>query len=110
LASTLSTHDLLTAVKYKLAGLEMGLWPRPTDHEQVSDIGWFLYSSRYQDEMRVAEMLSDALGIRVGARWRQIKTTDTNRRNQNANDLENVVRALHIEGPSPIWLIFYCFH
>lgn len=100
LASTLSTHDLLTAVKYKLAGLEMGLWPRPTDHEQVSDIGWFLYSSRYQDEMRVAEMLSDALGIRVGARWRQIKTTDTNRRNQNANDPENVIRALHIEGPS----------
>ncbi len=100
LASSLSTQELLTAVKYKLAGLEMGLWPRPTDHEQVLDIGWFLYSSRYQDEARIAAMLSEELGIFIGARWRQIRTTDGNRCNQGVNDPENTVRALHIEGPS----------
>jgi hypothetical protein len=100
LASSLSTQDLLNAVKYKLAGLEMGLWPRPTDHEQVSDIGWLLYSSRYQDEHRIAEMFSNDLGIIIGARWHQIHTTDSNRHNTGTLDPENMVRALHLEGPS----------
>ncbi len=78
----------------------MGLWPRPTDHEQVSDIGWLLYSSRYQNKARVAEMLSNELGIRAGARWRQIRTTDSNKRNQGNANPDNVVRALHLEGSS----------
>jgi hypothetical protein len=94
-------QELLNAVKYKLAGLDMGLWPQPTDHEHVSDIGWLLYSSRYQDEHRIAEMFTDKLGIIVGARWRQIRTSDNSRRYQTPNP-ETFVRAMHLEGPANI--------
>jgi hypothetical protein len=100
LASSLNTQDLLSAVKYKLAGLGIGLWPRPTDHEQVSDIGWLLYSSRYQDEGRIADMISQELGIIVGVCWRQIRTSDSTKTTQGTADPENAIRALHIEGPS----------
>lgn len=78
----------------------MGLWPHPTDHEHVSDIGWFLYSSHYQHEGRIMEMLSNEVGFIVGARWHQICTTDNNRRNKGSADPENVVRVLHLEGLS----------
>jgi hypothetical protein len=100
LASSLPTRELLNTLKYKLAGLDIGLWPRPTNHEQVSDIGWLLYSSLYQDEGQIAEVLSNELGIIIRARWHQIRTADNNRHNQGPADPENKVRALHLEGPS----------
>jgi hypothetical protein len=45
-------------------------------------------------------MFSNEFGIIVGARWYQIHTKDSNRRNQSLSDPENVVKALHLEGPS----------
>jgi hypothetical protein len=99
LAGSVTSTDLLNAVKYKLSSLDMGLWSRPTDHEQVSDVGWFLYSCRSQDETRIASMLSDFLDVIVGARWRQIRTA-AGQKKKGTEQPENVVRAIHLEGPS----------
>jgi hypothetical protein len=99
LAGSMASTDLLNAVKYKLSSLDMGLWSRPTDHEQVSDVGWLLYSCRSQDEFRIASMLSEFLNIIIGARWRQIRTSEGQKKKDSAHQ-ENIVRAIHLEGPS----------
>jgi hypothetical protein len=45
-------------------------------------------------------MISQELGIFVGAHGRQIRTSDSNKCSQGTADPENVIRALLIEGPS----------
>jgi hypothetical protein len=62
-----------------------------SDHEQVSDISWFLDSSRYQKDQWIAEMFSKELRITVGARWRQIRTSDSSKHNQNNSVTDNVM-------------------
>jgi len=44
------------AIALLLRDNRMGLWQRLIDAEQATESGWLLYSSRQQDEKRVADM------------------------------------------------------
>jgi hypothetical protein len=101
LAGSIPSFELLDAVKYKLSSFDMGLWPRPTDHERVSDIGWLLYSCCQQDIVRIAEMFSENLGAIVGARWRKIITVSNARRNQTLDSPQD--NSVHVR----IYYIYY---
>jgi len=46
------------------------------DHEETAEVGWFLYSTRYQDEEQLSEMLSTLIQERVGAEWGPISKRD----------------------------------
>jgi hypothetical protein len=48
----------------------MGLWQRSIDAEQVSEIGWLLYSTRQQDEKRISTLLSV---LTEEKNWRQME-------------------------------------
>lgn len=98
LATSCPFDSLISKVRPSLMQYELGLWQRPTDCEQVSDIGWLLYSSRHQDEQRLATLLSTLIGEPIGVRWRPVRTTSTFQRNMPTP--VNVVRALHLEGDS----------
>lgn len=99
LALSGTVDNLITKIRPSLQQYEMGLWQRPTDCEQVSDIGWLLYSTRNQDEHRLASLLSSLIGEPIGVRWRPVRTTSKYQK-QTAANAANVVRALHLEGDS----------
>jgi len=81
----------------------MGLWQQSIDAEQVTEIGWLLYSSRQQDEKRVAELLSHCTEEKIGACWRLIMTSANVRRNKGPNEPKPPeVRALHLECDSAV--------
>ena len=87
-------------IKRSLQDNKMGLWRRPTDCEQVSEVGWLLYSTRMQDAERISNMLSKITNEAIGVRWRPVRTSSFfNRRKQDQRTPEasNQVRALHIE-------------
>ncbi len=80
-----------------LDNLSYGLWPRASDHEVAGDIGWLLYSTRFQDEERIATLLSNLTGESIGAKWKPIRTTDGFNRKKEPNDPSQIVRAIHLE-------------
>lgn len=49
------------------------------DTEQVSELGWILYSTRQQDEKCLSSLLTKITGEKIGARWRVIRTSTTAR-------------------------------
>jgi hypothetical protein len=78
----------------------MGLWKRPTDCEQVAEVGWLLYSTRMQDEEWLSEPLSKITKEEIGVRWRPVRTSQNfNRRraDQPPQDPNNIVQALHLK-------------
>jgi hypothetical protein len=86
-------------IKRSLQDNKIGLWKCPTDCEQVSEVGWLLYSTRLQDPERISNMLSKITNEEIGVRWRPVCTSSSfNRKKQDQNsDDRNQVRALHIE-------------
>lgn len=100
LALTNGVGWLTESIRRTLQDNKMGLWKRPTDCEQVSEVGWLLYSTRMQDEERLSELLSKITKEEIGIRWRPVRTsTNFNRRkaDQPPPDPNSIVRALHIE-------------
>jgi hypothetical protein len=67
--------------------------------EQVSEIGWLLYSMRKQDEKRLANnLLSSLTGEKIGACWRVIRTTIAARKHKGLKERRPIeVRAIHLE-------------
>jgi hypothetical protein len=61
-----------------------------------ADFGWLLYSTRQQDEDRIAEMVSSLIGEKIGAKWKPIRTTDGSNRTKESNNSARVY-ALHLE-------------
>ncbi len=66
--------------RYSLENQSFSLWPKASNHELAADVGWFLYSSRLQDEEHIAEMVSSLTGEKIGAKWKAIHTTDASNR------------------------------
>jgi len=53
----------------------MGLWQWSIEAEQVTELGWLLYSTRQQDEKQLAHLLSRLTGEKIGTRWRSIRAS-----------------------------------
>jgi len=103
LATSKSPAELRDMIALHLRDNRMGLWQQSIDAEQVTEIGWLLYSSRQQDEKRVAELLSHCTEEKIGACWRLIMTSANVRRNKGPNEPKPPeVRALHLECDSAV--------
>lgn len=98
LATSVHPSSLRDGLAVHLRDNRMGLWQRAIDAEQVTELGWLLYSSRQQDEKRLSDLLSSLTGEKIGARWRLIKTNTSPRRriNEGTSDAP-AVRAIHLE-------------
>jgi hypothetical protein len=81
--------------RHSLENQAFSLWPKASDHEFATEVGWLLYPTRQQDEERMAEMMSDLTGEKLGVRWKHIHTTDGSNRIKDANATR--VYALHVE-------------
>jgi hypothetical protein len=68
LATSCPIDSLIEKIRPSLMQYNLGLWQRLTDCEQVSDIGWLLYSTRHQDEQSLAHLLSSLIGEPIGLR------------------------------------------
>jgi hypothetical protein len=78
---------------------DIGVWPKASDHESSTDVGWLLYSTRQKDEERLSALLSNLTGETLGVKWKPIRTTEGfTKRDPSAV----IVCALHIEGPSDL--------
>jgi hypothetical protein len=81
--------------RHSLDNQAFSLWPNASDHKLATDIGWLLYSTRQQDEVRIAEMISSLTGEKIGAKWKPIRTTDGSNKSKDNNSSR--VNAIHLE-------------
>jgi hypothetical protein len=98
LATTASPDWLQNSLRQHLRDHRFGLWRRSIDCEQVSEIGWLLYSTRQQDVERISQHLSYLTKEKVGARWRTVRTSNTFQRRRNTqSDKSPPIQAIHLE-------------
>lgn len=99
LAQSIPFSTFMEKTRHSLENQAFSLWPKASDHELATDLGWFLYSTRQQDEDRIAEMLSSLTGEKIGAKWKPIRTTDgANRAKDKDKDNSGTrISALHLE-------------
>jgi len=69
-ATSKSPSSFMDALSIHLRDNKMGLWQRSIDAEQVSEIGWLLYSTRQQDEKCISTLLSV---LTEEKNWRQME-------------------------------------
>ncbi len=82
--------------RHSLENQSFSLWPKASDHELATDIGWLPYSTRLQEEERIAEIASSLTGEKVGAKWKAIRTTDGSNRSKDSANASRVY-AIHLE-------------
>jgi hypothetical protein len=81
--------------RHSLENQDFSLWPKASHHELAMDVGWLLYSTRQQDEERLADMMSKISGEKIGVKWKPIRTMDGTNRKKDPNSAR--VYALHLE-------------
>jgi hypothetical protein len=97
LAQNKPFKEVVEKIVGSIRNQDIGVWPKASDHESSTDVGWLLYSTRQQDEERLSALLSNLTGETLGVKWKPIRTTEGfTKRDPSAV----IVRALHIEGPS----------
>jgi hypothetical protein len=97
-ARNITFHELMDKAHSELINLDYGIFPKASDHEDTAEIGWLLYSTRYQDEERLSEMLSNLVQERIGAKWRPIRTTE--RYKKDPEDPSKRTFTIHLNGSS----------
>jgi hypothetical protein len=95
LAQSISFTSFMEKTRHSLDNKAFSLWPKASDHELATDIGWLLYSTRQQDEGMIAEMISSLLGEKIGAKWKPIRTTDGSNRSKDNSSAR--IYAIHLE-------------
>jgi hypothetical protein len=95
LAQSISFPTFMEKAWHSLENQDFSLWPKASDHELAMDVGWLLYSTRQQDEERIADMISKLTGENIGVKWKPIRTTDGVNRKKDPNSAH--VYALHLE-------------
>ena len=83
--------------KHSLENQNFSLWPKPSDNENASDVGWLLYSTRNQGEERLAALLSTKTGENIGVKWKPIRTSMRSNKKKDADDSSERIFALHLE-------------
>jgi len=84
-------------VRYALENQYFSLWPKASDNETATDVGWLLYSTRHQDEERLGSLFSRLTGENFGVKWKLVRTTTGPNRRKDPQDTADKVNALHIE-------------
>ena len=74
LAQNIPFQEFMDKAQSALANQDFSLWPKPSDNENASDVGWFLYFTRAQDEERLTQLLSHLIGENIGVKWKPIRT------------------------------------
>jgi hypothetical protein len=89
--------QFMEKARYALENQYFSLWPKASDNETATDVGWLLYSTRHQDEVRLASLFSRLTGENSGVKWKPIRTTTGPNRRKDPQDTSDKVNALHIE-------------
>ncbi len=76
LAQNKSFSEFMEIARPLLMNMDFGLFPKASDHEVSSEVGWLLYSTRSQDEERLLELISTLVKDTVGVKWRPIRVND----------------------------------
>jgi hypothetical protein len=97
LAQALPFQAFMEQAKYSLENNDFSLWPKASDNENTTDVGWLLYSTRAQDEERLSALLSKLTGENIGVKWKPIRSTTANIRKKDQGTSEEKIKALHIE-------------
>jgi len=98
LAQNITFHEFMDKPRLALINLDYKIFPKASDHEETAEIGWLLYSTHYQDEERLSDLMSNLAQERIGVKWRPIRTNDRYRKDPEDNTKRTF--ALHLEGPS----------
>jgi len=75
LALSVPYSQFMDKVHYSLENQSFSLWPKASDNENAVDLGWLLYSTRQQDEERLAALLSALTGDNLGVKWKPVRTS-----------------------------------
>jgi len=83
LAQSIPFLTFMEKAKYSLENNDFSLWPKASDNENTTDVGWLLYSTRAQDEERLSNLLSEITGENVGVKWKPNRATTANIRQKD---------------------------
>jgi hypothetical protein len=72
-----------------VANQDFSVWPKPSDNENASDVGWLLYSTQAQDEGRLMQLLSQLIGNQIKTMAGGIK------KKEDGNPNEKKIRSPH---------------
>jgi len=97
LALSVLFSSFIEKVRHSLENQNFSLWPKASDNENAIDVGWLLYSTRQQDEERLASLLTSLTGDNLGVKWKPIRTTTGPNRKKASKDNSEKIHALHIE-------------
>ena len=97
LAQSIPFSLLDEQAKYSLGNQSFSLWPKALDNETATDIDWLLYSTRKQDEERIAALLSSITNENIGIKWKPIHTTNGSNRKKDPSHTSEKIYALHID-------------
>jgi hypothetical protein len=97
LAQQVPFSVFIEKARYSLENSDFSLWPKASDNENATDVGWLLYSTRNQDEERLTALLSRITGENIGVKWKPIRARTFSSRKNEKQESEEVVRALHVE-------------
>jgi len=97
LAQSLPFQVFMKRAQSSLSNHDFSLWPKPSDNENASNVGWLLYSTRAQDEERIAQLFSKAKKENIGIKWKPIRTTAGEHKRKESGNPNEKIYALHIE-------------
>jgi hypothetical protein len=97
LAQNIPFQEFMDKAQSALANQDFSLWPKPSDNENASDVGWFLYFTRAQDEERLTQLLSHLIGENIGVKWKPIRTMAGGFKKKEEGNPNEKIYALHIE-------------
>jgi hypothetical protein len=97
LAHSLAFLEIMDKLRQIFNDLKFGLYPRASDHEDSAEVGWLLYSTRFQDSETMAYLLSALVKEKVRVKWKTIHTNDRFRKEPAPTTTSEPVSAMHIE-------------
>jgi len=97
LAQAIPFSIFMEKAKYSLENNDFSLWPKATDNENTTDVGWLLYSTRAQDEERLSGLLSELIGENIGVKWKPVRSSTGSTRKKERMTPEEKTKALHVE-------------
>jgi hypothetical protein len=97
LAQSKPFAQFMDKAKYSLENNDFALWPKASDNENTTDIGWLLYSTRAQDEERISALLSELTGENLGVKWKPIRASSGYIKKKDQQEDAEKVKALHAE-------------
>jgi hypothetical protein len=97
IAHSATFFEIMDKLRQIFNDLKFGLYPRASDHEDSADVGWLLYSNKFQDSQRLAQLFSSLVNEKVGVKWKPIHTNERFCKDPSPANPAEPVSAMHIE-------------